>query len=309
MSVETKKKGDEPRTNYSVIRFKRGMLENSNMGFVLVNKEPSQGDSNITLGVDADITLFEKLEIISFLMRSRTQSAGGSGDSGYLKLRWDDERRLFTLSYLDVEDDLDPEVGFVRRRGIKETIGHASIDMRPEASVVREITPFVDINHTTDRGYRLVTGSITPGISVDFQSGDSFNISIKRRFERLDEGFEIHPDVIIPTGDYSFYSVIAGIDTDSSRKLSGSLNITGGEFFSGHILSYDGSVLIKPSTRIRVELEFSRDDIDLPQGSFATDLLITRWEYTFSTNSFINAIIQWNDDTDELISNLRFTYE
>jgi hypothetical protein len=309
LSIQTRQRGEEPETNYTVIRLKRDILTRSNIGLIAVNKEPSGKGFNRTFGIDAKFSLFEYLDFIPFFFKTLTQGPSGDGEAGYIKAQWEDESKLLTLSYLDISEDINPEVGFVKRKGIKETLSHLGWRFRPIASKMREVYPFTVIKYTLDQEDTLVTRSLTFGTSVEFHSGDSFNISYKRRFERLNEEFEISPGIVIPIGGYSFDSIIIGASTDKSRKISGDTSFSKGEFYNGNIVSYEASLFLRPSTRLGFETKLSRNEIDLPQGFFITNLITARAEYNFSTRVFFNALLQWNDDTDEFISNLRFNYE
>jgi len=58
--------------------------------------------------------------------------------------------------------------------------------------------------------------------------------------------------------------------------------------------------------RMNTSFSYSLNNIDLPQGSFNTNLLTTRVNYSFSTSVFLNALIQYNNDSRQWSSNVRF---
>jgi len=309
LSIQTDEKEEEPKTNYSVIRLKRDIFSRSNIGFILVNKEPSDEGFNRTLGVDARFSFSEHFDLIPFFFKTITQGSSPDGEAGYIKARWEDKSKVLTLSYLNVSEDINPEVGFVKRKGMKETLSYLGWRLRPAASRVREFYPFTIIKYVLNQENSLVTRALTFGVSTELHSGDSFELSYKREFERLDEDFEIASGITIPVGSYSFDSFNFGIETDESRKISGKASISAGKFYNGNIVSYNTSLLFKPSAYFGLEVKLSRNEIDLPQSFFTTNLIITKARYFLSTRTFFNALLQWNDDTDELVSNLRFNYE
>ena len=51
---------------------------------------------------------------------------------------------------------------------------------------------------------------------------------------------------------------------------------------------------------------YTHNNISLEQGRFKTNLLSTRINYGFSTTMFINSLIQYNSDTHQWSSNVRF---
>ena len=60
--------------------------------------------------------------------------------------------------------------------------------------------------------------------------------------------------------------------------------------------------------QFRADVAWTRNDIDLPSGAFKTDLVTSRLSYSFSTDMFVNALIQYNSTLREISSNIRFNY-
>ncbi|MCC7125656.1 MAG: hydrolase, partial [Acidobacteria bacterium] len=79
-----------------------------------------------------------------------------------------------------------------------------------------------------------------------------------------------------------------------------------GGFFSGSRVTLNPTVRIRPSEAFNVELAYSRNDVDLPEGEFVTNLLRTRISYAFSARTFIQSLVQYNDRADIWSVNLRF---
>ena len=65
-----------------------------------------------------------------------------------------------------------------------------------------------------------------------------------------------------------------------------------------------------PSVRLNenfnASLNLQINDIELSTGSFVSKLLTTRVNYNFNTKMFVNALVQYNSDTRQWTSNLRF---
>ena len=70
------------------------------------------------------------------------------------------------------------------------------------------------------------------------------------------------------------------------------------------------SYAIGPSLRanenLNASLNLQINDIDMPGGSFVSKLVTARMNYNFNTRVFLNALVQYNSDTGQLTSNLRF---
>jgi hypothetical protein len=63
---------------------------------------------------------------------------------------------------------------------------------------------------------------------------------------------------------------------------------------------------VRPSYRLSTAVNYQRNDIDLPEGAFTTNLVGLRLDYSFNPKMFLNAFVQYNSEEDEWSSNIRF---
>ena len=63
---------------------------------------------------------------------------------------------------------------------------------------------------------------------------------------------------------------------------------------------------MRPSYRFSTSVNYERNDIELPQGAFTTDLVGLHVDYSFNPKMFLNAFIQYNSEADQIISNIRY---
>ena len=85
-------------------------------------------------------------------------------------------------------------------------------------------------------------------------------------------------------------------------------NVSWGDFWSGDSTSMGGSLDIRPNYHLNADLSYSRNRVVLPQGSFTTQLVGARVLYGFSPRLFLNAFLQYNADTRQVSSNIRFNF-
>jgi hypothetical protein len=57
---------------------------------------------------------------------------------------------------------------------------------------------------------------------------------------------------------------------------------------------------------LNASLNLQINDIDLPGVSYVSTLATARVNYSFSTSVFLNALVQYNTDTRQISSNVRF---
>jgi len=61
--------------------------------------------------------------------------------------------------------------------------------------------------------------------------------------------------------------------------------------------------------RLSMEPSISVNWIDSPQGSFRTDLAVSRVSYSFTPRMFFSGLIQYNSSTNTVSNNLRLRWE
>jgi hypothetical protein len=141
-----------------------------------------------------------------------------------------------------------------------------------------------------------------------FELPDSaiFGMHYETNFERLLEPFEVSDGVILPAGDYAFNESKVWYTSDRSRFISGDIEWLWADFYSGGRKELTMDLIFRPDYRFSTSINYERNDIDLPQGSFVTDLLGYRVDYSFNPRMFLNAFIQYNSEADQILSNIRF---
>ncbi|MEE2821413.1 MAG: DUF5916 domain-containing protein [Acidobacteriota bacterium] len=296
-----------PSTNFSVARIRRDILGSSNFGGIFVNKQASGGQFNRTFGMDINLK-FDALNITSFFLKTDTAGVDGQNMAGDFSVAWKDRLWDIRTEFLSVQDNFNPEVGFVPRRGIRKSRGALTYKPRPGERIpwVREFRPSIAINYITNQDNELETRTVETGLITEFQDTGSLKFIVESNFERLDEPFSIRHGQSFPIGDYRFEEFFASYSTDQSRMFSGRMSGSTGSFWNGDRNTYGAGFRFQANYQFSADVSWTRNDIDLPSGAFTTDLASTRLTCSFSTDLFINALIQYNSTLQEISSNIRF---
>ena len=308
LSMQAAEFEETPSTNFSVFRFRRDILRNSDVGGLFVNKQ-SDGHFNRTYGADVNLKFFNYLDISSYLLKTDTTDVEGQELAGSFNLRWSDPRMDIESNYLSIEENFNPEVGFVPRAGIRKSFGKVLLKPRPESiSWVREFRPSFQTQYITNQENLLETRIVRGDFATIFPNGGTLEFAYQSRFERLKTPFEIRPGQQVPVGDYQFGEFIAFFTTDQSRMLVGSGSLTMGDFFDGEKDTYRVDFGLHPGYQLAANLTWRHDDVRLPSGDFDADLVTARISYSFTTSMFLNSLIQYNSTIREISSNVRFHF-
>ena len=309
LSVQTDEVDETPSTNFSALRLQRDILRSSTAGIMFLNKAPWEGEGdNQTLGVDLRFKPSEVVEISSSLGKTWTEGMQGRDMAGQINGRIETEHTEVNANFRDVQENFNPEMGFVSRRDIRRGELEGRREFMLHKGGFRSISSGgeygVTLNHDGGLEYRHTHAYV----SWSLETGDSGYTWSSRDWEYLDKDWEIRKGLIIPSGlhrwdRYGFY-----MGTAEHRRLGLGVSFNTGEFYSGErkFLSLDGHV--RPIPKLLINYSYNRNTVDLPDGSFTTNTINSRTIYTFSPDLFVKLFLQWNDDSDVIRGNLLFRY-
>ena len=308
---------DLASTNVTVARVRRDMFGQSDIGVLLVNKDQGSGDFNRTYGVDANFNFLNYLFVSSYVLDTETPEISDRDMAGFFRVAWRDRLIDMEASYVAIEENFNAEVGFVPRGGydrdrgigaaMRKTSAEFNLTPRPEGRIpwVREFRPSVEVDYITDWNNALETRDVNARFSVQFNDSSFFSIGRRSTFERLAEEDDIL-DEPLTAGDYQFEETAVSFSTDRRRLLSGSINWIDGEFYSGERTNYGVGMALTPSPQFALGLFWNRADLRFPTRDFSTDLVSSRVAYSFTTDMFLNALIQYSSRDGFVASNIRF---
>ena len=297
---------DEPRTNYSVMRVNRDILDGSTVGGIVIHKQDADAYNN-TAGLDFSYRPTREINIQG--LGARTFETDVSGNSNAFFIGGDWRTNLFRLdaSYTDIGEDFNPEVGYIQRRDVRRFSGGGSYTPWPDKFGIREIQIGPDIDLVLTQANELETQEITFETEFDFVTGDDIGFEVKNTTENLDRGFRIQ-GIEIPADDYNFTSFQTSIRSSSSRMIGGELRVEFGEFYSGTRRGFSIDATARPTAKLSIEpfIEFNR--ITLSGEEFDANAFGGRVSYSFSTTLFTKLFTQWSTDRDVLSANFLVNY-
>ena len=308
LSMKTESIEGNPSDTFTVGRVKRNLMESSWIGAIVTNRDSTvSGNYNRLVGVDARFRLFRRLELGSYLLKSTTPGVSGDDQARQFDAAWLDRDFTIAASHHETQEHFNPEVGFIRRRNIEKT--SSSFSWRPRLENndrIRNLTLSTGIDYYANNKGEIETREQTLGTGIAFYGGSAINLEATRTFDRLKGAFAIRSNISIPIGDYNYDRYSIRYNSNRSRKVSGNVGYEFGEFWDGRADSASLGLGLKPNPHLNVDLDYSRNNVRLSNGSFNTNLLGTRLLYSFTTKMFLNAFLQYNTDARQFSSNIRF---
>jgi hypothetical protein len=314
METDAESLSQTPQTNFTVLRVKRDVLRHSSIGGMFTNRSTSTRvpeASNHAFGVDGTFSFYQNLNITGYYARTATNGLDGHDESYYSRFDYNADRYGLQLGHLMVGDAFNPEVGFVRRDDMRRTAGTARFSPRLRSNPrVRRLVWEGNVEYIENLAGHLETRLQSGSFDVEFQNSDRIAIDANRSYEYLDRPFAVNEGVRIPVGGYSFDSVLTSLTLGPQHKYSGVLSVGLGEFYDGTQTSIgftQGRVSV--TRQFAVEPGVSVNWIDLPYGSFATELYRARLTYAFSPRMFVSGLVQYSSSTDTVGTNVRLRWE
>jgi hypothetical protein len=299
--------------NYTVLRGRRDILRNSDIGAIFLSRVATADsrDRNAVAGVDANFRFVNALSINGFLTRSMTPGVDGGESAGKGSITWNDNFLHTQYSFLSIGDNFRDDVGFIKRRGVRKHFVDFGTRFRPESwrrFGIRELHPHTRYNVYTDQSNEKVSYTNHAAMAWFFERGGFLELQWNPRFERIVTPFKVRPDQSFAPGSYAWNEFALELETDHSRKVSGSALLTGGGFWSGTQRSAKVGLVVRPSYHLTFDVAVQRNDIalPLPMRDFVTNLVTSRIGYAFNTRTFLDTLLQYNTDLKQFSANVRF---
>jgi len=297
--------------NFFVGRYSRDVLKRSRVGAIFVNKDVVGGTTNHfnrTFGVDANIAPSSNLQLQGYAAKTETPGKEGDDMAYFGRIAYRDTKWNLYLNYLDVQDNFNAEAGFVQRTGIRTTKAHFGPTPRPKTGKVKLFEPMYVLTYTTDQDNRLVYRNHHVMLGTTLRDDTFINVFYQKVYDVLDVPFRIRPNVTIPAGQYSMHEWYFTLNTSPGRRIYQRLSVTPTQFYDGNRLNLSAAAGARVSSQFSTELQFNRNDVDMPWGKFVVNLSTLRLDYTFSPRMTIRSLTQYNTSTHEITNNVRFNF-
>ena len=298
-----------PANNFTVLRVKRDILANSDVGVLFINRQSEQPDDyNRTFGADLNFQFFTDLKFNAVLAKTVTPGRRGKDEMATVEMKWQSDLFRFLGSYSDIGQNFNPEVGSVRRTGRR--IIHIEMGLsarlqqeRSVGSLIRDIFPLFISDYTILPTGQTEVKLFRPQVEIKFQDGGGIEAQYIQNFKRSDR----RPCAIrLPTGDYRFNEFQVRYFTDKSKVLSLGTRYKKCDVFMAEKKTLTVEGTLQPSSRFNIR-GTTRETI---LSCWTVHLRPMRWawqmKFTLSPRMFVNALIRYNSDKSQVDSHLRF---
>ena len=334
LNVLTREVPGVTANNLFVGRVRQNFFEQSYVGAIFTGGDPARAPSNGLAGPLVQASLSStagvdmRLATSNFLGSSRnmvfnawglkTNKEGVSDKNASYGFgaHYDNDRFAGQMIWREIQENFDPELGFVQRRNVRMLRLGASYNPRPNpSSGIQQM--FHDVFYT--RFTRLDNGLVETWklyftlVDWHLTSGDSLHslFDLNPTYERLFEPFEIAPGVVLPPGEYRFTPMRIFFTSAQKRRLQGSIGLTFGNFWSGTAKTIQTGLRYQVPPKFTISLNSNQTFARLPQGSFIARIYSTQINFAVSPFLSFSNLIQFDNRSGNLglQSRVRWTLE
>lgn len=302
-------------TNFTAVRVNRAVLANSDIGVMLLNKEPGGEGYNRVGGLDANFR-FGELSMGAYAVKTDAPQTvvPGSGEDYTARANFTYTSRTWLARglYEVVGERFHDEMGFVPRLGVNHVASYGRLNWRPtwaaEHLLIREIGPHFHFDQFDRRdGTGTESRYLDWHLVLTMNDSGFFESGVNGNRENNVRPFTLNAPrgVTVAPGAYEFDEFFALYRSNNAARFSFETRFSRGALYDGHRSGYAFAPTVRVNQHFNASFSMQVNDIDLPATSYVSTLMAMRLDYSVNTRVFINALMQYNTDSEEWSSNVR----
>lgn len=322
MTLQTASEKGSPGANSSVLRIKQDIFEESSLGFMSTQKF-SDGEYNAVYGTDFTYStskLFGDKNLMAgfsgaISVENNTRSAASKGDNAtyHLFLFYPNNIWSFNAGFNSIQDNFKPALGFVNRDNFKRA--YSRLEFKPRikslSKYIRSLSfELYDLEYyINDKTGLAETLSLEfRPLGINFNTGDYLGFNVNYHRDTPHEDFRLIEGVVIPAGEYNDNNISAEFHSFDGRNVNAGIEFETGTFYTGRRSNLEMYINYSVNRHLSFSLDWSRNNLDMPQGYFEVNDFGGRVNYAFSPKMNTSLFAQWNNEDEEVILNCRVNW-
>jgi len=300
---------------YTVGRVSRNFGKQSSLGFIGTNGNAFSDMNNSLAGFDLRLasSLLAGNKNITYNLygvKTFTKELTGNDVSFGTEINYPNDLLNFRVGYLQIGEDFTPGLGFIPRKNIRDFYGGIGLGPRPKNSPVMQVKTGVKYVFISDlKNGGLQTSLVDFNVSdIIFLSGDIISLSSQYQYEDLINDFAIYGSFVIPAGEYNFWRHALMLTSAKRRNFWAATKAGLGSFYSGKRTDWLIQAGYKVIVPIYIGMESDRRWVDLPDGSFITQIFRLNLNFLFSPNISWYNFAQYENQTETIGWQSRFQW-
>jgi hypothetical protein len=311
LDVRTRDAAVAPGKNFFVGRVKQNVLQQSYIGAIYTEGNPSSHDSSRSYGADLHLgtsSIFGREQTLwfdAFGVRSQNEGIPDRDMAYGFSAEYPNDLVRGELFWREIQENFRPALGFAPRTNVRQQRFGGQFRPRPRNFLgVRQMSHQVSYTQFTqlDSGLKESSSWFIVPLNWQFDSGDRLRADINGDYERLFEPFEISEaaGVVLPPGEYRTWRYQGEFQSASKRRWEAQVTWQWGRYWSGRANVVETMLRYKFPPRLVVTFSTNQTFARLAEGSFVARVLT--WNVNFSASPFLTFanLIQFDNESRNL---------
>jgi hypothetical protein len=302
-----------PSENFGVFRLKREIKKDGSfIGGILTSRTDFNGNYNVIVGVDGDISLKPPHAYLKFKLAQSAEPDANPGKSLMAAITLESRiRRGFSCAVVarHIGKEFYPAMGYLFRSNVNLLYNRLEYVWFPDSSSSIQSHGFQNkiIGMWNSETSDFETLDNTLKWEALFRSGANMKINLKLMKENLKESF-FKGNIEIKSGRYQFAYVDANYRSSSGFPFQVGFKGIGGGYYGGWQLGSTifSSWTLSPHLTLRLDYIYRR--VMASGKIYEPHVTRFRTRAGFSRALSLNVLIQYSSDLKQLSSNLRIRY-
>ncbi len=305
-----------PANNFSVTRVNRELPNRSAIGGMFVSRRAvgdfaADNDNQWSGAIDGRWGIGQYAQLVGFAAKTSTLELTGDDTAYRIAASYSSPEWRMGAGYMSIAENFNPEVGFMRRGNTNKVDFRILYAYRPTNLFgLQELRP-----HMSFQGYwDNTTGFQQNGRwhwdnHWEFKSGHEFHTGVNFTREGIaeeDGDYEIYTGIMVKPGTYNHTEIALVAFTNKGHWWDVNVRLTAGGYYGGTRVNTQPGVGVRTGDKFNISASLNRNDIELPVGSFTTNLIQMKASYAFTPQMFLQGLWQYNDKAQRWSGNLRF---
>ena len=313
MSVGTARGGGADEQVLSVGRLTMPVLEESKLGMIVTNGNPTGLSDNTVVGGDfqfRDSALYgDKILQADFFFERSFDSKAGDDNAFGMRIDFPNEPWKGAFRFKQVGEHFKPALGWVSWPGIRDYRGYAAYRERLDDSFLRWWEVGVWTNLVTDLDNNIQTlFNYDVWFLFYTEAGDAFTLEAWEDRETT-PAFNLPHAIAVPAGTYTMPTLHFRAETAPGRFLSTYFDLQHGGFYGGKLLQIDTTVTMRPNNTFAVSGRHITKQISAPGGNVAIHVASLDLSANVTPDMEVRSQVQYDNISKDLELSLRYRWE
>ena len=322
MNMQTGSKDGTPAGNFTVAALQRQVFSRSNLVAFIVNKQiVSDLDTsysgyryNRVAGLEYNLASSDdKWTGKTFYHRAFYPGATSGAATASGSIAYSTPYLTASVDQSWVGSGYIAEVGYIRRTGYFQSSPKLKATFYPEKGKVLNHGPNAGFDIILDPGLKMTDRITRVGYFIGWKNRNQISINLTDQFVKL--SFPFDPTnmkkVMLPAGsEYNWQNSNISFSSDTRRLFYYTVEGGFGGYYNGHRTIIGGSLnyRVQPYGSIAITASYNNIILPDPYSSAELVLLGPMLDLTLSKSVFLTTFIQYNNQIDNLNTNIRFQW-